>query len=209
MAEPAIIQLSVYHPNDIRDEIIDFLESFSISLREAFYVNDIAIIHQLLNVAHIRYEDEPYSRLRAYFDAYRPLVFVWAPKDICHIYYLHTKTCLKVLYHISYMDFGKFEKIIYECENRISEIEKGGFKMEFLDGVLQEVCDAGNTDHRRALKFGERAWRIKGKKYEVVYWDNGNGWCSVMYVKPKKRNWTEDDIAEFFKHAIELQYEEE
>ena len=36
--------------------------------------------------------------------------------------------------------------------------------------------------HERAAEYGERAWRVKGNNADVIYWDVGNGWSSILTV---------------------------
>jgi len=39
--------------------------------------------------------------------------------------------------------------------------------------------------HSRRLEYGKRAWLAQGENIDVIYWDEGNGWCSVLQVLPK------------------------
>lgn len=52
-----------------------------------------------------------------------------------------------------------------------------------LDTTIDKLIYC-KTYHQRFPEFGERAWIAKGKKIEVIYWDEGNGWCSIMQVLP-------------------------
>lgn len=49
--------------------------------------------------------------------------------------------------------------------------------------ILSEVIRAVGY-HRHAPEFGERAWIAEGKEFDVVYWDEGNGWCAILLVVP-------------------------
>ena len=50
--------------------------------------------------------------------------------------------------------------------------------------ILNKVIEC-KTFHRHAPEFGERAWVAEGKEIDVVYWDEGNGWCRIMQIIPK------------------------
>ncbi len=56
--------------------------------------------------------------------------------------------------------------------------------MQVEDDVLSKIIGC-TTYHKPAPQFGERAWIAEGKDVDVVYWDEGNGWCSIMQVIPK------------------------
>ena len=34
-------------------------------------------------------------------------------------------------------------------------------------------------------EYGERAWLAEGEEIDVIYWDEGNGWCLIMQIIPK------------------------
>lgn len=70
---------------------------------------------------------------------------------------------------------------------------------QVLDDTLNRIVEAQGY-HERAPELGERAWRVRGKFLEVVYWDMGNGWCDVIHVVPKRGH--EECLEEFF-HRIE------
>lgn len=56
--------------------------------------------------------------------------------------------------------------------------------LEIEDDILSEVIGCEGY-HKKAPQYGERAWVAEGKEVDVVYWDEGNGWCSIMQVSPK------------------------
>ncbi len=56
---------------------------------------------------------------------------------------------------------------------------------QVLDSTLSRLS-MGRGYHRRALEFGERAWRVKGRFADIIYWDMGNSWCDIIKVIPKK-----------------------
>jgi len=64
-----------------------------------------------------------------------------------------------------------------------------------LDTTLSQIAEAEGY-HERAPEFGERAWRIKGRFADIIYWDLGNGWCDVFKVIPKEG--CEDWVQQFF-----------
>jgi len=50
--------------------------------------------------------------------------------------------------------------------------------------ILSEVIGCEGY-HKKIPRLGERAWIAEGKEVDVVYWDEGNGWCSIMQIIPK------------------------
>jgi hypothetical protein len=44
-------------------------------------------------------------------------------------------------------------------------------------------CD---SYHEYVPEYGDRAWIARGELADVIYWDSGNSWCSIMYVIVKK-----------------------
>lgn len=59
--------------------------------------------------------------------------------------------------------------------------------IEVEDDVLCEVIGCASY-HKSVPEFGERAWLAEGKEVDVVYWDDGNGWCTIMLIVPKGDN---------------------
>lgn len=66
---------------------------------------------------------------------------------------------------------------------------------EVLDKTLNKILETEDY-HQHAPEWGERAWRVKGKFADVIYWDVGNGWCEIIKVIPKEGQ--EDWIQQFF-----------
>lgn len=56
---------------------------------------------------------------------------------------------------------------------------------EVLDKTLDRIAEARGY-HERAPEHGARAWRVRGKFADIVYWDMGNGWCDIIRVIPKR-----------------------
>lgn len=55
--------------------------------------------------------------------------------------------------------------------------------MEFQDGTIGRI--AGDEWYQeRAREYGGRAWKVFGEQVDVVYWDVGNGWSSIISVIP-------------------------
>jgi hypothetical protein len=55
---------------------------------------------------------------------------------------------------------------------------------EVLYSTLVEIAEV-QYPRVRAPEYGERAWRIRGKYADIVYWDLGNTWCDIINVFPK------------------------
>lgn len=56
--------------------------------------------------------------------------------------------------------------------------------------------------HERAQEYDERAWRVKGENSDVVYWDIGNGWSSIITTLPHSGN--ETVVAEFWNRLLDI-----
>ena len=70
--------------------------------------------------------------------------------------------------------------------------------MVFQCGVIDEL--AGNQGyHQRSESYGERAWKIFGDDVDVVYWDVGNGWSSIISIIPHSGC---EEHAQKFWHAL-------
>ena len=67
--------------------------------------------------------------------------------------------------------------------------------MEFLDSTIGELA-GGQWYQERAREYGERAWKVFGEEVDVVYWDVGNGWSSIISIIP--HNGRESQIQEFW-----------
>ena len=53
--------------------------------------------------------------------------------------------------------------------------------MEVLSNTIIEIAGGGGS-HQRAPEYGGRAWKLNGERVDVVYWDVGNGWASIITV---------------------------
>lgn len=76
---------------------------------------------------------------------------------------------------------------------------------EILSSVIG--CD---SYHKYSPEYGSRAWKAQGKYVDVIYWDEGNGWCIILDVIPKKKKQT--DVVKFYKKlkiAIAKNYDED
>lgn len=84
--------------------------------------------------------------------------------------------------------------------------------LEVEDDILSEVIGCKGY-HKRASRYGERAWIAEGEEIDVVYWDEGNGWCMIMQVIPKgyKKECMEKGIKFYrkLKKAMKKSYEDE
>jgi hypothetical protein len=54
-----------------------------------------------------------------------------------------------------------------------------------LGNTLSRIAEAQGY-HEQALEFGQRAWRIRGRLADFIYWDAGNGWCDIIQIISKK-----------------------
>ena len=72
--------------------------------------------------------------------------------------------------------------------------------MEFQDSSIGSL--AGDRWHQqRALEYGERAWKVIGEQVDVVYWDVGNGWSSLISIIP--HNGDESLIQDFWNELLD------
>ena len=55
--------------------------------------------------------------------------------------------------------------------------------MDFTITALMAAADAEDRPSSDA-QYGDQAWRIQGSEVDVVFWDERNGWASVMTVVP-------------------------
>ncbi len=76
--------------------------------------------------------------------------------------------------------------------------------MEFQSSVIGELA-GGKGYHQRAKSYGKRAWEVRGEHVDVVYWDAGNGWASVISVIPHNGRKAQ---AQQFWNAL-MQYEDQ
>ena len=64
------------------------------------------------------------------------------------------------------------------------------------------VAARSEGGHERAAEYGERAWRVKGNNTDVIYWDVGNGWSSIITVIPHAGR--ENQLVEFWKRLLDI-----
>lgn len=50
-----------------------------------------------------------------------------------------------------------------------------------IEGLLGEQAVL-SPFHDAAPEYGERCWRIPGVRFDVVFWDTGNGWAVIRAV---------------------------
>ena len=92
------------------------------------------------------------------------------------------------------IDFKSFSEIVStvagilnDIENKLSEAPDSGDDMaDILEGLLDELADYDpNRDghYQHAPEYGERAWRIPGRRLSIVVWDNGNGYYEPLGVE--------------------------
>lgn len=55
-----------------------------------------------------------------------------------------------------------------------------------LDTAINSLINCQGY-HERRPEYGERVWKAVGEKMVVFYWDEGNGWCSIIQVLPKNK----------------------
>jgi len=54
-----------------------------------------------------------------------------------------------------------------------------------LDDTLNRIIE--NSDyHQHAPEFGIRAWKAKSKMADIIFWDEGNGWCNIIKIIPSE-----------------------
>ncbi len=56
---------------------------------------------------------------------------------------------------------------------------------QVLDDTLNRLAEA-QSYHEHVPGLGERAWRVRGRFADIIYWDIGNGWCDIIKVIPRK-----------------------
>lgn len=73
-----------------------------------------------------------------------------------------------------------------------------------LDTTIDRLIHC-KTYHQRYPEYGERAWRAKGENLEVIYWDVGNGCCSITQVLPRNMIFNEEFMLESLKFFRKLE----
>ena len=72
--------------------------------------------------------------------------------------------------------------------------------MEFQDSTIGRLA-SDRWHQERAREYGERAWRVFGEHVDVVYWDVGNGWSSLISIIPHSGQ--EASIQEFWNAILQ------
>ena len=73
--------------------------------------------------------------------------------------------------------------------------------MDFQADAVHVAAQAEGW-HERATEYGERAWRVKGNNADVIYWDAGNGWSSIITVIPHTGG--ENQLVEFRQRLLDI-----
>ena len=73
--------------------------------------------------------------------------------------------------------------------------------MDFQEDAISAAMQS-EIWHERALEYGERAWRVKSESMDVVYWDVGNGWSSIITMLPHTGN--ENAVVKFWNHLLDI-----
>jgi hypothetical protein len=87
-------------------------------------------------------------------------------------------------------DYGEIDrrtlKELRQCINKASVIfQQGVFSDEDIGCILG--AQVGKY-YKHASMFGERAWLRKGRQIDVVLWDEGNGWYTILAILPHSRS---------------------
>ena len=73
--------------------------------------------------------------------------------------------------------------------------------MDFQADAIHVAAQAEGR-RERATEYGDRAWRVKGNNADIIYWDVGNGWSSVITVIPHADG--DNHLVEFWQHLLDL-----
>jgi len=73
-------------------------------------------------------------------------------------------------------------KEISQCIKELSTVfKKGIFSGEDIDCIFGER----EEKYFKPVKvFGERAWLRRGKQIDVILWDEGNNWFTILAILP-------------------------
>lgn len=53
-----------------------------------------------------------------------------------------------------------------------------------MQEMLENIADFDRNDYyEHAPEYGDRAWRIRGKRLSIIVWDEGNGWYEPLGVE--------------------------
>jgi hypothetical protein len=99
------------------------------------------------------------------------------------------KEALKRLSEENKLEIPDYEEIdkqtlkkLKPCIQKLSDVfERGIFSDEDIDYIFGEREE---RYYKRATIFGERAWLRRGKQIDVVLWDEGNGWYTILAILP-------------------------
>ena len=69
--------------------------------------------------------------------------------------------------------------------------------LEVESEILSTAIDCKGF-HKYTPKYGQRAWKAKGKSIDIVYWDTGNGWCAIIDVIPHKGK-SQSEVIRFYR----------
>ena len=73
--------------------------------------------------------------------------------------------------------------------------------MDFQADAIHVAAQAEGR-HEKATEYGDRAWRVKGKNADVIYWDVGNGGSSIVTVIPHANG--ENHLVGFWQRLLDL-----
>lgn len=73
------------------------------------------------------------------------------------------------------------KKISQSIKELSAVFKKGIFSDEDIDCIFGE---AEEKYYKPAKVFGERAWLRRGKQIDVILWDEGNGWFTILAILP-------------------------
>ena len=68
-------------------------------------------------------------------------------------------------------------------------VDRKGKVMEEIEGVnelfneeeLELLTDfPKHSQYEHVSQYGERAWKVQGRKRTLIVWDEGNGWYSIL-----------------------------
>lgn len=75
------------------------------------------------------------------------------------------------------------KKVMQDARKKALEcLVKSGLYLPGKRSILDETAikRAGGMRYKYFKYVGARAWLIRGKKKDILIWDNGNGWCQIM-----------------------------
>lgn len=87
---------------------------------------------------------------------------------------------------MSWQEFLKQHPEVKEQYNAILQSEEYEYNPEPLEDFINKLIERDFDGHpfwERAEEYGERAWRLVGRRYCVIVWDEGNGWFVPLGVE--------------------------